>query len=250
MGCAVRRFLNRLPDGVPPIQGHFAAEFSGVGELTNSNGDNSFSPAGGSNPQFSAWIRFDTIVPGTYYKVFHVGGGTTATDLYGVQLDGTSGLLEIYSSSGGSYSLTVGIAPTAGKWYFLVASWGGFAQNFELFDMSGVINTYTSGNNGINPAINQPAFLGGGEALANPLIGAIDSAIFWNAAPGISNVTLWNNGEALDYKQMPSSGLPHLVGFWQLDEASGSLVYKDSSGLNHPLSLVGHGITQVRGAGF
>lgn len=226
---------------------HGAASFAGAQRLSNANGGGALAPVGGFNIQAACWLRFDTLVGGTYYKVFHMGAGAAATDVLGLHMDGSSGKLAGFTSNGSTYSSVQSIVPTAGKWYFASLTCGGATNALDVYDLSGLLFSGSVGNGGVQ-LITQPLCVGNGPvASPEPLIGAVDSLMWWPKATAITPATLWNGGKALDFAGLPNT--TNLAAFFNLDESSLSATWRDAIGQGNDLAATGS-VLSVTGAGY
>lgn len=242
-------------------QQHRSAGFAGAQNLINLNTGGAFTPHGVTNPQACMWFQVPNPASGAYQSLMYMGDGTGAGgDVLGIHIT-PAGLLGVWSSNGALYSETdsLGGALVANTWYFVVATWGGFFNaSSAIYDLNGVTGRGGSaGSGGVQVNVTKQLEMGQAPAaLGRPLTGQIDSFGFWPQgipAPLTGGAgafdPLWHNGKAIDAAEVIGISSTNLAAFYNFNDPTGSLQWRDDSGLGNPFTATGT-ITSQPGAGF
>jgi hypothetical protein len=206
-----------------------------------------------SNVSFTiiGWCKPDVV--GTSQVVL---GKAKAATIAGVEYDlqiNAAGFTFVVVSDGSNVYLVTGNSLgtiTAGVWNMI--GLGVQVSGNPL--VAGTIFTYKNGSSqtgslpaGVNLQDGTGLFSLGGVSGAMTLSGAIDAVGIWRdrTLSDAESNTLYASGAGFRYSTLPASLKTNLVSWYELDEATGSLVYVDVLGANN-LSRTGT-VTQVPG---
>ena len=184
-----------------------------------------------------AWIK--TADAGSGYR-----GIVTKAYAYGLFL--LDNRLVAFNWTPGNAGIDTGIYLNDGKWHHVALSFqSGVTNGAQVYvDGSAVGSPFTYGvsNNGYDATIG-----GSSNVTTQNFIGTIDEVRFWDKA--------FNATEIANYQKAPigtlntdnddKNDIPHLVGYYSLDQATSSLA--DGSGYGNNLSVIPTGIASSSG---
>jgi len=252
----MRRFLRRVGDGGGQLAlgQHHSVQSDGTSFLIAANPGARFTfPAIGS-PLITTvdfWVQVHS--KAGFQRVFQVGDGTAAAGIVaGLQYNPTLDAWQSFMSTGAVFTtLATGFAPVVDTWYFLSAEYTEGALRLTSWDLTHQIESISTGLvvAGYNPVANPRLGLFATPDGSSLMNGRVDAFGFWSQASLPGSGPIWNNGQALEFGQVPA---PFNSGgsLWaDFNEPSAATSYLDATGTGN-LSVTGGGLTRQTGAGF
>jgi len=184
-----------------------------------------------------AWIK--TADAGSGYR-----GIVTKAYAYGLFL--LDNRLVAFDWTPGNPGIDTGVYLNDGKWHHVALSFqSGFTNGAQVYvDGSAVGSPFTYGisNNGYDATIG-----GASNVSTQNFIGSIDEVRFWNEARSATEIASFINAPigSRNTDDTLKNNLPRLVGYYSLDEATGSL--NDLSGYGNHLSGIPAGVASSSG---
>lgn len=221
-----------------------SASFDGLANLSAANGG-TFTPANNVDWSVCFWFMPTELTNDTYYQLLGTRTGTVGTEGWFAQIHGFPGDKGVnfgYSDGAAYRTLINDIDAT-----FVINTWYMFAGiidndvtpvlSSEIWDTADLVQAVTTGGtNFINTSATSTLQIG--SALAGsgltPFKGRIDKVGIWNRELVAGEPeALHNSGEGLRYSQLTSGLLANLVAWYDLDEKTGAVRWRDSLGTSH-----------------
>ena len=204
----------------------YSIDFDGTNDYMTADGIfNDISVSAGT---VSLWVKLDTSASNDMLFKFDVDRNNQASIAY---ISSTTSMRFQYKAGGTnkSFDHSVGVAAD-GNWHHYVITWDTSADQMKGYIDGSQVDSTQTGLGTWSGTIN--AFRIGANSIANNsyINGRIDQVAIFTSV--VSASTLYNSGTPYDL-----SSVSNLVGYWEMNEGSGTSI-ADSSGTGNTGTLV------------